>query len=152
MKQILSRGLVFAGLLGAAGACSNDVTSPTSASDAALGSSSEAIASLGSLRVRCERRSNRSKISLDGNNLSPRNGSFRGRVKASGGTVTSRSKRAVGDEVEFDFDSNPNDVAAGATQIPASFITARSGPDVIGEILNSSGVVVARQGAECSFR
>ena len=67
-----------------------------------------------SLRVRCERRSTRSKISVDGNNLSPRNGRFRARVRASGGTVTSASKRAVGDEAEFDFDSNRNDIAQGA--------------------------------------
>jgi hypothetical protein len=40
---------------------------------------------------------------------------------------------------------------AGATAIPARFITARSGPDVVARILNASGQVVATQGAECSF-
>ena len=30
--------------------------------------------------------------------------------------------QTIGDEVEFDFDSNPNDVAEGATQISPSFI------------------------------
>ena len=53
------------------------------------------------------------------------------------------TKRAVGDEAEFDFDSNRNDIVQGARRIPARFITARSGPDVIGEILNSQGKVIA---------
>jgi hypothetical protein len=105
-----------------------------------------------SLRVRCERRSNRSKISVDGNNLSPRNGRFRARVRAAGGTATSAVKRAVGDEAEFDFDSNRNDIAQGATRIAVNFIAARSGPDVIGEVLNAQGQVIASQGAECRFR
>jgi hypothetical protein len=105
------------------------------------------------LRVRCEARgSSRSKISVDGNNVSPRNGSFRARVRAAGGTVTSAAKRAVGDEVEFDFDSDRGDIARGATRVPARFIVARSGPDVIDELLNAQGRVVARQGVECRFR
>ena len=151
MNRILLPGLVSLGLLSAAAACSGDLTTPTSF-ETTLGYASAAISATATLRVRCERRGNRSRISLDGNNLSPRNGSFRGRVTASAGTFTSKSKRAVGDEVEFDFYSNPNDIAAGATKIPARFITARPGPDVIGEILNSSGVVVVRQGAECEFK
>jgi hypothetical protein len=86
------------------------------------------------LRVRCEaRRSSRSKISVDGNNLSPRNGCFRARVRAAGGTVTSAARRAVGDEVEFDFDSDRGDIAQGATRI-------------------TQGRVVASQGVDCRFR
>ena len=105
-----------------------------------------------SLRVRCERWSGRSKISVDGNNLTPRNGSFSARVQAAGGTSASATKSAVGDEAEFDFDSSPNDIAAGAAPISADFIAAHSGPDVIGEILDSQGLVIASQGAECTFR
>jgi hypothetical protein len=111
------------------------------------------VTSLATLRVRCEARGGSgSKISVDGNNLPPRNGSFRARVRAAGGTVTSAARRAVGDEVEFDFDSDRGDIARGATRIPARFIVARSGPDVIGELLNAQGRVVARQGAECRLR
>jgi hypothetical protein len=111
------------------------------------------VASLATLRVRCEARGgSRSKISVDGNNLSPRNGSFRARVRAAGGTVTSATRRAVGDQVEFDFDSDRGDIARGATRIAARFIVARSGPDVIGELLNAQGRVVARQGVECRLR
>ena len=170
------RGLVFIGVAGTAAACNSDVLTPSSSSaipatsgvtspptaednparssddnsSALTTSSASAIA--GSLRLRCERRSGRSKISVDGNNLRPRNGSFRARVRAAAGSVISAAKRAVGDEVEFDFDSNRNDIAAGATRISATFISRRSGSDVVGEILNSQGAVVARQGVECSFR
>ena len=151
------RGLFGAGCSALLAACGSEVSGPTEPAAAAAGvtavAAAENVSALSaSLRVRCERRSTRSKISVDGNNLSPRNGRFKARVRASGGTVTSASKRAVGDEVEFDFDSNRNDIAQGATRISTRFITARSGPDVIGEILNSQGQVVARQGAECRFR
>ena len=73
-------------------------------------------------------------------------------VTNAGGTVTSRAKRAIGDEAEFDFDSNPNDIAQGATRISSTFIARRSGPDVVGEILNAQGQVVGRAGVECLFR
>jgi len=157
------RGLLVAGLVSAAFGCNNDALTPSSAPETlspsgasatttALAASNAVSALSGSLRLRCERRPGRSKISVDGNNLVPRNGRFRARVKASGGTVTSAAKRAVGDEAEFDFDSNANDIAQGATRIPSNFITHRAGPDVIGEILNADGQVVARSGAECEFR
>ena len=150
------RGLFSAGCSALLAACSSEVSGPTEPAAAAgvtaVAAAENVSALSASLRVRCERRSSRSRISVDGNNLSPRNGRFKARVRASGGTVTSATKRAVGDEVEFDFDSNRNDIAQGATRISARFITARSGPDVIGEILNSQGQVIARQGAECRFR
>ena len=149
------RGFVVAGFAGVLAACANDVSAPTvSSSDGAVVVANEVSALAATIRVRCERRTgpNRSKISVDGNDLVPRNGVFRARVSASGGTVTSPTQRAVGDEAEFDFDSNRNDIAQGATPIPATFITARSGSDVIGEILNAQGQVVARQGVDCQFR
>jgi len=149
-------GLVLAGLVGGLAACNNEALDPSTQSSApsetALTASNN-VATLGAtLRVRCEHRSGRSKISVDANNVSPRNGRFRARVVAAGGTVTSAAKRAVGDEVEFDFDSDRGDIAAGATAIPANFIRTRTGPDVIGKLLNASGQVVATRGVECSFR
>jgi hypothetical protein len=149
------RGLLLAGLASVAFGCSNDALMPSGESNATTLSTGTDVTSLSVsalLRVRCERRTGRSKISVDGNNLAPRNGSFRARVKAAGGTVTSRTKRAIGDEAEFDFDSNPNDIAQGATRISSTFIARRSGPDVIGEILNAQGQVVGRAGVECLFR
>ena len=144
-------GLILAGLVGAAGACNNDaLTSSSSApSDATISSSETASALAATLRVRCERRPDRSKISVDANNVTPRNARFRARVRAAGGTATSALKRAVGDEVEFDFDSNTE---AGATRIPRNFIQRRAGADVIGQRLNANGVVVASRGVECEFR
>ncbi|MGZ8397772.1 MAG: hypothetical protein ACXWWN_01915 [Gemmatimonadales bacterium] len=148
----LQKGLLLAGCSMVL-ACSSEVSGPfeLSATNPGTGGGSDSLV-VGSLRVRCEGESNRSKISVDGNNLTPRNGRFSARVQAAGGTVASATKAAVGDEAEFDFDSSPNDIAAGAAPIPASFVAARSGPDVIGEILDSEGRVIASQGAECTFR
>jgi hypothetical protein len=77
-------------------------------------------ASAADVEVRCEKRSGRSKASVDGNNL--RTGQYRAVLKS--GTRTARSDYAstVGDEVQFDFDSAPNDIAEGATAIAAGFI------------------------------
>jgi hypothetical protein len=77
-------------------------------------------ASAADVEVRCEKRANRSKASVDGNNL--RSGQYRAVLKS--GTHTKRSPydQTIGDEVQFDFDSNPNDVADGATAISAGFI------------------------------
>ena len=149
----LQRGIVWAGCSVVLAACSSELSGPTEASGAtAVAAPANASVVAVSLRVRCERRLSRSKISVDGNNLSPRNGRFSARVRAAGGTVNSATKRAVGDEAEFDFDSNRNDIALGATRISARFISKRSGPDVVGEILNSQGKVIASRGVECTFR
>jgi hypothetical protein len=157
--QLAHRGLAFAVLAGALAACTGETTAPTApfeqasvTTDHPTTISDNVTAISATLRVRCERRSNRSKVSVDGNNLSPRNGSFRARVRAAGGTATSGTRRAVGDEVEFDFDSDRGDIAWGATRIPARCIVARTGSDVIGELLNAQGRVIASQGAECRFR
>ena len=148
----LRKGLLLAGC-SIVLACSSEVSGPfeLSATNPGTAGGSDSLVA-GSLRVRCEGESNRSKISVDGNNLTPRNGRFSARVQAAGGTAASATKAAVGDEAEFGFDSNPNDIAAGAAPIAASFVAARSGPDVIGEILDSEGRVIASQGAECTFR
>jgi hypothetical protein len=134
--QLAHRGLAMIVLAGALAACGNEATAPSGPFEQATLATQNVTSLAATLRVRCEaRRNSRSKISVDGNNLSPRNGSFRARVRAAGGTVTSATRRAVGDEVEFDFDSNHDDVARGATRILVRFIVARSGPDVVGELL-----------------
>lgn len=94
-----------------------------------------------SLRLRCETRSSplRSKISVDGRNVNP-NALYTARVISGTAQRTSRPRSAEGDEVEFDFDSNPNDIRAGATAIPTTFIKNRS---VRAVIFNASGQVVA---------
>ena len=146
--------------------CADSATAPSSASApttaaqppaqsealVAPASTIDAATLAASIRLRCERRSNRSRISVDASNLVPGTGRFRARVTAAGGTVTSPLKRAVGGEDEFDFDSNQNDIRAGATAIASNFIRARSGPDVVAKVLNAAGQVVATKGADCTFR
>lgn len=84
--------------------------------------------------VRCEVRSNRSKVSVDGNSLP---GSSYSAVVVSGSNeAQSPVKATVGDEVEFDFDSDPGDIAAGATAIAAGFI---QGGAVSARILDAQG-------------
>ena len=133
-------GLAIAVVLVALGGCNGD--------------SSTQPAVQASLRVQCERSTtpDRSKISVDANDLVQQSGAFRARVTAAGGSVTSTVLQAAGDEVEFDFDSNSNDVAEGATPIAATFITARAEADVLGELLTADGQVVASQGVDCQFR
>ena len=79
-----------------------------------------------SVDVKCEVRGiTRSKISVDGAGL----GAGLYRASAKSGTVEIFSKaflRPVAGEVEFDFDSNPADVRAGATAVPAAFIKNRT--------------------------
>ena len=145
-------GMMLAGMVGGLAACAGDSTAPSAPSAATTPSLVSAAPFAASIRLRCDRFSNRSKISVDGRNLSPRAGSFRARVSAAGGTKTSAAQNAVGGEAEFDFDSNRADIQAGATRIAASFIRARAGSDVVAQILNGQGQVVATQGADCRAR
>ncbi len=156
--QLMACGFMVTGFAVLLAACSAGSAGPTDpalsggfASDGS-GDGGTASGGSGNLRLRCEVRPGRSKISVDGKNLSPRNGTFSARIEASGGTAVAGAAKAIGDEVEFDFDSNAGDIEEGATPISATFIAARSGPDVVGEILNAQGRVVARASAECEFR
>ena len=139
-------------------ACSDTPSGPSSPAavesqpQAPAGESPAVASAIASIRLRCERRSNRSRISVDASGLTPAAGRFRARVTAAGGTVTSPLKRAVGGQDEFDFDSNQADINAGATRIPATFIRARTGPDVVARVLNAAGVVVATRSGECVIR
>lgn len=72
------------------------------------------------VEVKCEKRANRSRASVDGSSLTA--GSYRAVLKSGTKTVRSAFAVAIGDEAQFDFDSNPADIAEGATQIPANFI------------------------------
>jgi len=100
---------------------------------AALGLVSVA-ANAADVEVRCEKRSARSKASVDGSNL--RSGQYRAVLKSGTHTARSAFDQTIGDEVEFDFDSNPNDIAEGATQIAANFIVDGR---VRGYLVNDSG-------------
>lgn len=145
--------LTIAGILIACSAGSaNDPLAPDASTRSASGGGGVATASGASVRLRCELRSGRSRISADGRDLRPANGVYSARVAAAGGSATSGTQQAALGEAEFDFDSDRGDIAAGATAIAPDFIAARPGPDVIAEILDAQGAVVASGGAECELR
>lgn len=81
---------------------------------------SSVAAQASEVRVSCEKRSSRSKVSVDGSNLAE--GSYRAVIRSGDATARSPVAPTVGDEVEFDFDSRQGDIAEGAAPIPAGFI------------------------------
>ncbi len=104
-------------------------------------------ASAATIRVKCEKRANRSKISVDGNDLA--SGMYSARVVSGANQKTSALQAAVGDEAEFDFDSNPKDIAAGATPIAADFI---QGGQVVGKILDTNGNTIVSDTVRCRVK
>jgi hypothetical protein len=145
--------VALAAILAGLGACADNSSNPSGPTDPTLKSPPPADISVAvaSIRLSCERRANRSRISVDGFGLVPAAGNFRARVTASGGTVTSAAKRAVAGQDEFDFDSNPNDIRAVPPDC-GQLHHGSHGPDVVARILNASGQVVATQGANCTIR
>lgn len=113
-----------------------------------LGAFASTHADAASIEVKCEKRVNRSKISVDGRNLAPGR-LYRCRAQSGINVRTTVLKRAVGDELECDFDSNPNNIAAGATRIPPDFIRGRQ---VTGKILNRLGRTVISDTSICRVR
>ena len=98
--------------------------------------------------VSCEKRSNRSKISVDGKNLVA--GDYSSTVTSGDESVTSPVKSSVGDEIEFDYDSAADDIAEGATAISADFIQNGT---VSAVIVDSSDTVIASvNNAVCAVR
>ena len=111
---------------GCSGAPLDSMTSPSAAqvADGALSASSGGGGSSSST-VSCETRgTSRSKISVNGRNLKA--GSYTAAVTSGGNTATSGPRAAVRGEVQFDFDSNPADITAGATGIGPTFIQGGS--------------------------
>ena len=100
-----------------------------------------------SVRVQCETRATRSRVSVDGNDLAP--GAYTARITSGARVATSMPAGAIGDEAEFDFDSKPRDIAAGATQIGQKFIQNNT---VKGELLDASHAVVAASSVRCRAR
>ena len=73
------------------------------------------------IRVRCESRgTERSKISVDAFGL-PK-GKYYTIISSGGSKLKSTPQPTVGKQVEFDFDSDPDDIAAGAMGIAPAFI------------------------------
>jgi hypothetical protein len=97
-----------------------------------------------SLVVKCETRASRSKASVDGNNLA--SGMYKAVLTSGANTATSPLAATVGDEVGFDFDSNPRDINRGATAIASNFIV---GGKATGKLLDAAGNVVIQRTATC---
>ena len=143
-----------AGLAATTAACSGEGRSPVTAPSGLSAPSDDAspVAAASSsqtrtIRVRCERRSGRSRASVDGNNLAA--GQYRATIISGANTATTGLRGAISGEVEFDFDSNPNDVAAGATRIASTFI---QGGRLTGQIKNASGAVVLSATVACEVK
>jgi hypothetical protein len=60
-------------------------------------------------------------------------------------------RRDLGDQVEFDFDSDAGDIAAGATAIATDFIQGTP-PQVTGAILSLGGSVIVEATADCEVK
>lgn len=104
------------------------------------------------IRVQCEQRSvDRARISVDGNDLArlPAGALYRAQVVSGGNVATSAGAALFGDEVEFDFDSKPADIAAGATAIASTF--AINGT-VTGKILMPDGSTLISDTIACRVR
>lgn len=96
-----------------------------------------AAAQAADVEVRCEKRSNRSRASVDADNL--RSGLYRAVLKSGTRIATTQYQPSVGDEAQFDFDSNQGDVAEGATPIGPNFIVDGR---VRGYVVNADNVRV----------
>jgi len=97
--------------------------------------------------VTCEKRSNRSKVSVDASRLSP--GSYYAKASSGANEAQAIAQTAVRGQVEFDFDSDMRDIAEGATAIAPGFIVDGK---VTGTIYNSSGAEVGSATAACRVR
>jgi hypothetical protein len=113
------------------------------------GSTSTTIPATPIARVVCEKRTDRSRASVDGNNLA--SGTYSARLTSGTNVATSGLAPTVGDEVEFDFDSDPDDIAAGAVAIAADFLQGDP-PHVTGEILDGAQNVIASATMICEQR
>lgn len=113
------------------------------------GSTSTTLPAAPVARVVCEKRADRSRASVDGNNLA--GGTYSARITSGTNVATSGLAPTVGDEVGFDFDSDPGDIAAGATAIAVDFLQGDP-PRVTGEILDGALDVIASATVICEQR
>lgn len=106
-----------------------------------------ADAAAATLRVTCEARPGRAKISIDAQGLAP--GRYSTQAVSGGNMAASPVQAAVGDELETDYDSNAADVRAGAVAIPSTFI---QGGSVTGKVMDAGGNTVIADTVACRVR
>ena len=118
---------------------SNDDNSSSSSS-----SSSSSGVGTADIRLRCETRANRSKVSVDGKRLNA--GNYFAEISSGTNQAVSPLKVTNANEVEFDFDSQPDDIAEGATAISTNFIRNNV---VNATIKDSDGNSILQTSARC---
>ena len=99
--------------------------------------------------VSCEKRAGRSRVSVKGQNLTA--GAYHARIRSGANTAASGPAPAVSGQVEFPFDSDPGDIAQGATPIGADFIQGTP-LAVMGEVLDGADAVVTSATVTCVVR
>ncbi|WP_374661503.1 hypothetical protein [Inhella sp.] len=106
-----------------------------------------AEASAATLRVTCEARPGRAKVSVDAKGLAA--GSYRSEAVSGGNSAAAAAQAAVAGEIESDYDSNAADVRAGAVAIPSTFIQNGS---VTGKVVDANGNTVISDTVACRVR
>ncbi|MCG8467239.1 MAG: hypothetical protein MJB57_03395 [Gemmatimonadetes bacterium] len=155
MKRVRSARfqlLLISGLCVGLVACGEDPLGSGELTDGGLSSvTGETTISnaFGSLRLRCEVRPGRSEISVDGDDLAP--GTYAARVFSGAHSADAPATEATGDEVEFDFDSEADEIADGATAIARDFIDTTTMPHVGAELLDGSGAVLLSVSGNCRY-
>lgn len=106
------------------------------------------MAHAATVTVACEKRADRSRISVDGAGLTNRTQYY---AVASSGANLAQAQPEVArrGEAQFDFDSNPHDIAMGATAISPTFIVDAK---VTGSIHRLDGTQVGIATATCRVR
>lgn len=98
----------------------------------------------GSLRIRCEVRDSRSFASVDAEGL--RSGQYYARLESGGNQAQSGLQATEGDEVEFDFDSDTDDIEEGAVAIDSDFIVEHT---VVGSLYTADDLLVHSGTVDC---
>lgn len=96
--------------------------------------------------VTCEKRSTRSRASINGSNLV--SGNYTARLISGVNEATAPAAATIGDQVEFDFDSNTE---PGATSIAVDFLQGTP-PQATGQIIDSGGSIVASATVTCALK
>lgn len=99
------------------------------------------------LRVTCEARADRARLSIDAKGLAA--GSYSTQAVSGGNAAAAPAQAAVAGQIETDYDSNANDVRAGAVAIPATFI---QNGQVSGKVVDAAGNTVIADTVACRVR
>lgn len=115
----------------------------------ALGTLLLAVASAqaATVRVTCEVRPDRAKVSVDAKGLAA--GSYSTQAVSGGSMAAAPAQAAQRGELESDYDSNPADVRAGAVAIPVGFV---QGGMVTGKVVDAAGNTVIADTVACRVR